>query len=113
MPENDADFKSHSPGQGVLVVTPGVDIDMSRSPELRMILRGALDGGTKKLVVDLAKVEYMDSSGLATLVEVMRLAKTHNASLVLAALHEKVRAIFDIARLDQFFTIVDSIDEAL
>lgn len=113
MPENDNGFKSHSPGPGVLVVTPDMDIDMSRSPELRAILRGALDKGTKTLVVDLAQVEYMDSSGLATLVEVMRLAKGHNASLVLAALHEKVRAIFDIARLDQFFTIVDTLDEAI
>jgi len=113
MPENDAAFTSHSPSQGVLVVTPDVDIDMSRSPELRTILRQAIDSGTKKLIVDLAKVEYMDSSGLATLVEVMRQAKGHKADLVLAALHEKVRAIFEIARLDQFFTIVDSLDEAL
>lgn len=113
MPSNDQGFASHSPGPGVLVVTPTVDIDMSCSPELRSILRQALDSGTKRLVVDLASVEYMDSSGLATLVEVMRQAKGHKADLVLAALHEKVRAIFEIARLDQFFTIVPSLDEAL
>ncbi|MFG0306869.1 MAG: STAS domain-containing protein [Phycisphaerales bacterium JB040] len=106
-------IKTTKPSAGVAVVSPSTDIDLSRSPDLRAALRHALDDGAKKLVVDLGGVEYMDSSGLATLVEIMRHAKSSGATMRLAALNEKVRAIFEIARLDQFFTIVPTVDDAL
>ena len=109
----DQTIPTHSPKDGVTVVAPTVDIDLSRSPELKSTLRQALDAGTDKLIIDLSGVEYMDSSGLATLVETMRHAKGANATLTLAGLHEKVRAIFEIAKLDAFFLIVDTRDEAL
>jgi len=106
-------IKTTTPSDGVAVVSPSTDIDLSRSPDLRAALRRALDDGAKTLVVDLGDVEYMDSSGLATLVEIMRHAKSSGATMKLAALHEKVRAIFEIARLDQFFTTVPSAEGAL
>ena len=63
--------------------------------------------------MNLADVDYMDSSGLATLVEAMRTAKTHKTEMVICGMSEKVRAIFEIARLHHFFTIVTSLDDAL
>jgi len=113
MPESDAIVEVHSPRTGVMVITPRSDVDLSRSPELRNAIRGAQDRNPERLIVDLVDVGYMDSSGLATLVEAMRTAKNTGAPLILAGMHTKVRAIFEIARLDQFFTIVDSVDDAL
>jgi Anti-anti-sigma regulatory factor (antagonist of anti-sigma factor) len=66
-----------------------------------------------RLIVDLSGVDYMDSSGLATLVEAMRTAKGHQTRMVLCGMNPKVRAIFEIARLHQFFTIVESADQAM
>lgn len=97
---------------GGVVVRPEGDVDMSRSPDLRQALRSALDQRPSLCVVDLSDVTYMDSSGLATLVEAMRTAKSAKSDLVLAAMTPKVKAIFEMARLDQFFTIVESVDEA-
>ncbi|MDX9912330.1 MAG: STAS domain-containing protein [Phycisphaerales bacterium] len=94
------------------VVTPQGDIDMSTSPGLRAALRGESERGAKRLVVDLGAVGYMDSSGLATLVEAMKLAKGSGATLVLCRMNPQVRAIFEIARLDTFFKIVDAVDSA-
>ncbi|MHA7811954.1 MAG: STAS domain-containing protein [Phycisphaerales bacterium] len=101
------------PEQGVVVLAPTSDIDMSRSPELRSVLRQEMGGDTHKVVIDLEEVEYMDSSGLATLVEAMRNASGSNSKLVICNMGTKVSAIFEIARLDSFFSIVSSRDEAI
>lgn len=112
MPDSDAVVEVHSPRAGIVVVAPKSDVDLSRSPELRNALRGAQDKKPERLIVDLGEVGYMDSSGLATLVEAMRTSKSTGAPLILASMNQKVRAIFEIARLDQFFTIVDTVDAA-
>lgn len=98
---------------GAVVVAPAGDVDMSCSPRLREALRDAQESRPERLVVDLSAVQYMDSSGLATLVEAMKNAKNARTRLVLCAMHQKVRAIFEIARLHQYFLITDSLDEAL
>lgn len=98
---------------GAVVVTPNGDIDLSRSPELRVILRGVQAKKPDLVVIDLSGVTYMDSSGLATLVESMRAAKTGGGRLILADMTPRVRDIFEIAHLDQFFSIVESVDAAI
>jgi len=86
---------------------------MSTSPALRQTLREALSQEPARLIVDLSGVEYMDSSGLATLVAAMRSARSApRVTMVLCGLNDTVRAIFEIARLDQFFEIAESRHEA-
>ncbi len=97
---------------GAVLVCPRGDVDMSRSPVLRQTLHDVQSRKPRRVVVDLAEVDYMDSSGLATLVEAMRAAKASNTRMVLCGMNDKVRAIFEIARLHHFFTIVDSVDQA-
>jgi len=58
-------------------------------------------------------VPYMDSSGVATLVEAMQTARRTGGRLILCSMQAKVRSIFEIARLDTVFTIVASADEGL
>lgn len=107
-------FKVSSERQGdAVILRPEGDIDMSRSASLRSALREALQAQPSKLVVDLKLVEYMDSSGLATLVEAARNARGQQTPMVLCALTQKVRAVFEIARLHQFFKIADSSTQAL
>jgi len=101
------------PEQGIVVLAPSTDIDMSRSPELRSIIRQEMGAGVHKMIVDLDEVHYMDSSGLATLVEAMRNASNSKTKLVLCNMNQKVSAIFEIARLDTFFSIVSTRDEAI
>ncbi len=97
---------------GVVIVSPHGDVDMSRSPQLRSALREALESKGSLLIVSLCDVGYMDSSGLATLVEAMRTAKRQGTRMILCGMNPKVKAIFEIARLDQFFVIFDDLDEA-
>lgn len=95
------------------IIRPKGDVDLSTSKDLQLALKEAINSKPAKLVVDLGDVPYMDSSGVATLVEAMQLSRKQNASLVLFAMQDKVRSIFEIARLDRVFTIVPSEDEAL
>lgn len=95
------------------IVSPRGDIDMVGSPSLREVLHQAHHDRVPRVIVDLQQVGYMDSSGLATLVEAMKLSRSRNASLILCNMGDRVRGIFDIARLDQYFKITASLDEAL
>src|SRR5262245_3546226 len=96
-----------------IVLSPQGEIDLARSPELRLRLKQEVDAAPKRLVVDLAGVSYMDSSGVATLVEAFTRARAAKCKLVLAGLQPKVRSIFTISRLDTVFAIVATVDDAL
>lgn len=95
-----------------VIVSPDGDIDLHRSPALRDHIRRAVDGRPKRLIVDLQRVPYMDSSGLATLVEAMQLTRRQSTSLVICGLQPRVKSIFEIARLESVFTIAADVDAA-
>ncbi len=99
-------------GHEASVVSVSGDVDLSTSRELQAQLRSAVAGPAGKLIVDLGGVPYMDSSGVATLVETMQLSRERGKRLVLSSMSERVRSIFEIARLDTVFTIVGDLDEA-
>ncbi|MHC4709616.1 MAG: STAS domain-containing protein [Planctomycetota bacterium] len=98
--------------QDGVIMRPLGEIDLSCAAMLRQQLGQVQDGRPARLVIDLSGVPYMDSSGVATLVEAMQIARRTGSKLVLAALQEKVRSIFEIARLDMVFSIVNSVDDA-
>jgi anti-sigma B factor antagonist len=98
---------------GSTILSPRGDVDMSRAPSFREHVRIAQQGKPKQVVIDMAEVEYMDSSGLATLVEAMRNARGLGVGLVLCGLNPKVLAIFEIARLHHFFKIVPTVADAV
>ncbi len=94
------------------VVRPMGEIDLSRSPCLRVELAQIQRLNPKRLIIDLASVPYMDSSGVATLVEALQIARKQCGNIVLCNLQDRVRSIFEIARLDMVFNIVSNLDDA-
>lgn len=96
----------------VSIVAVKGDVDLNSSRELQGELRDALKNGPSRMIVDLGGVPYMDSSGVATLVEAMQLSRKKGTKLVLCAMGEKVQSIFEIARLDKVFTIVNDREAA-
>ncbi|MEM1165291.1 MAG: STAS domain-containing protein [Planctomycetota bacterium] len=88
-------------------VAPTGDVDLSVSRDLQSALKKVMDDKPERVIVDLSGVPYMDSSGVATLVEAMQISRKQATRLVLCGMQEKVRSIFEIARLDKVFTIVD------
>lgn len=95
-----------------LVVKAKGEIDLIRSPRLRTELMQVLEKGVPVLVLDLSDVPFMDSSGVATLVEALQVQRKKGNKLVLCGLQQKVRSIFEIARLDMVFTITEDVQKA-
>lgn len=95
------------------IVTPVGDVDLTASPVLRQELKKIQSARPSRLIVDLSKVPYMDSSGVATLVEAMKTAQQNRTRLVLCGLQPKVKSIFEIARLDTVFAITSDTEKAL
>ena len=89
------------------------DLDFHSSPEVRSALSKLAEKQTKKILIDLAKVSYIDSSGLATFVELFQKLKRSGGKLILFNLNPTVRSVFEIAKLDSIFHLAVSEKEAL
>jgi anti-sigma B factor antagonist len=89
------------------------EIDLHVSPRVALSLSQMVKKKPGKLVVDLSRVSYIDSSGLAVLIEAMQGVEEYGGSFAIAGMQETVRSIFEIARLDQVFRIYPDVDSAL
>jgi anti-sigma B factor antagonist len=95
-----------------LVASVSGEIDLNNSPELRAALLGLLaKSPSKKVVLNLAQVPYMDSSAVAVLVELLR--KLNGGKLFLTDLQKRVQGLMEVAKLSTIFKIVPTEKEAL
>jgi anti-sigma B factor antagonist len=95
------------------VYSPTGAIDLHVSPELRASLRTIIDEEKpKRLVVDLSKVPYIDSSGIAVLIGAMQSLEHEGGVFLLAGPQEGVRMIFESAKLDQYFRLFPDVESA-
>lgn len=98
------------PGTTIVDVTG--DIDMGTSPGLRKTLLDSLKE-TSRLIVNLRDVRYVDSSGIASLVEVLKEARNTQKRLVLFGLNRAVQEVLQLTRLTRIFEIRDTEEEAM
>ena len=89
------------------------ELDYHSSPELREKLSELTSKQAPKILVKLGGVDYMDSSGIATFVEVFQKTKRYQGRLVLAELTPSVRGVFEIAKLDSIFELTSTVAEAV
>jgi anti-sigma B factor antagonist len=87
-------------------------IDLHVSPEVRAALRELIDEKPKRLVVDMSRVPYVDSSGLAVLIGAKQELEADGGTFVLAAPQQAVRTILESARLDQYFKLAPDVEAA-
>ncbi len=88
------------------------EIDLHRSPDVKRELQEATQQKPAKLLVDLSDVSYIDSSGLAVLLNGMQNVEAYGGKLFLIGPGDSVRIIFETSKLDQVFRIVSSLDAA-
>ncbi|HTV56050.1 MAG TPA: STAS domain-containing protein [Terriglobia bacterium] len=97
---------------GSTIVDVTGDVDMGTSPSLRKTLLESLKK-TPRLVVNLREVRYVDSSGIASLVEVLKEARDKGKRLILFGLNPAVREALQLTRLTKIFEILGTEEEAL
>jgi anti-sigma B factor antagonist len=98
---------------GSILLTPHGELGYSEAPTLRQFLKQAHDKKPTRIIVDLSDVSYMNTPGVATLVESLQISKRNRNRLILCGMNDKVRAIFEIARLNTVFEIMPDRDAAL
>ncbi len=97
---------------GITIVDVTGDIDMGTSPDLRKTLLESLKK-TPRLLVNMREVRYVDSSGIASLVEVLKEARNKEKRLVLFGLNTIVHDVLQLTRLNKIFEIRETEEEAL
>jgi anti-sigma B factor antagonist len=98
---------------GVPIVSIVGDIDLESSPKLREFLKPKSTQKTPKLLLDFAGVNYIDSSGLATLIEYFQAVQGYGGKMALASLSPRVKNVFEIVRLEQIFSLHPDVPSAL
>lgn len=98
--------------KGTTIVALKGEIDLDNSPAARKLLLENIDGASHVLV-DLSGVTYIDSSGVASLVEALQTSKKNGIGFALAAASEPTRRVLELARLDKVFTIHETVDAGL
>jgi anti-sigma B factor antagonist len=90
--------------EGSALVSLGGRLTIDSSPEFRNQLLAVLYGETlENLIIDLSDVPYMDLSGVATLLETLRLARSRKTGLQLRGLHDRPRYLLEVTGLLSLF----------
>ena len=94
------------------VLEVGGEVDVYTAPRLRERLVELVDAGARNVVVDLGRVDFLDSTGLGVLVGALKRLRAAGGGLVLVCDKEPLLKIFRITALDQVFPIYPSVEAA-
>lgn len=89
------------------------EIDINTSPDIKKSFEKILSKKTPNMVVNFSKVTYVDSSGLATLVEILKDMRTYGGKMKLSNLSPKIKSLFEITKLEKLFDIIADEKDAL
>ena len=98
---------------GLMICRVEGDIDINTSPDIKKAFEKIVTKKEPKVVVNLSKVTYVDSSGLATLVEILKNMRSYGGRLKLTNLSPKIRSLFEITKLEKLFDITAEEEEAV
>ena len=102
------------PATGGTILDITGDIDLAHSPAVRKaLLQEIKEKKTPKVFLNLEKVRYIDSSGIASLVEGLKASRDVGTRLILYGLSKSVREVMELSRLQKIFEIHESEAQAL
>ncbi len=107
------EISTRTSGTATIVDVSG-DIDLYNSPEVRRVLLAALrDHRAQRVIVNLKAVKYIDSSGVASLVEGLKVSRDVGSRLILAGLSPAAREVLELSRLIRVFEVTENEEQAL
>jgi anti-sigma B factor antagonist len=98
--------------QGLPVIDVGGEIDVYTVPMFKKAISEAIDRGHRHLLIDLADVTYMDSSGFGTLLGATKRLRPYGGSLSLIGCNEVITRMLKITRLDTIFAMYETEGQA-
>ncbi len=106
------DLKLEKAGD-VVVVRPRGNLDIQNSTDFRNAVKSTISDGNVKIVIDLAHVSFIDSSGLGALVACLKSANQEGGSIKLARLTSEVRIVIELTRLHHVFSVFHTVEDAV
>ena len=106
-------LSTEMPDKESVVLKAQGDIDLDSSREFKEKINELLEAGSKLMVLDLAGVRFIDSSGLGVLVVSLKSAAEHDSSIRLACAQPVVEKVLQLTGLDRIFIMSETVAEAL
>ncbi|MBF0569173.1 MAG: STAS domain-containing protein [Candidatus Omnitrophica bacterium] len=106
------DIKIEKINDVALVILAG-ELNMDNSNTLREAFKKILKEMTAKVLVDFEKVSFIDSSGIATLIEMFQNLQKIKGRLCLCRVNKKIVGVFEITKVHKLFTMCESREDAL
>jgi len=98
---------------GITIITTDERLDAVSAPTLRELVSEAIGQSKVRLVIDLAKTQFIDSSGCGSLVASMRAVLKNSGDMRLARPSPQAKTLFELTRLHKVFAIFDDLGAAL
>lgn len=103
---------SHTPEDTTCLMHIEGEVDVYTAPQLKQDIVEIAERGVKHLIINLSKVEYLDSTGLGVLIGGLKRLREGEGNLVLVGPGMRILRIFEITGLDKIFDIYPTEDEA-
>jgi anti-sigma B factor antagonist len=103
----------HDNKDGIEVIDVEGTIDIYTAPRLRELLIDLVSTNSYQLIINLERVEFLDSTGLGVLVGGLKRVRAHDGSLDLVCTQERILKIFRITGLTKVFGIHETVDQAI
>jgi len=111
--ETDAQLSSQQLGAQTAVLRIGGEVDLYNTPQLKEQILALIESGVRRLVVDLAETQYLDSTALGALIGGLKRLRERGGELRLAGPRPRIRKLLEITRLLKVFEVRDSVPQAL
>jgi len=96
----------------ILEIPLSGQLDLYKCPDLKSDVKRNIDTGYRYVIFDLTDLQYVDSSGIGTLIQISSWMKKRGGLMVLVNTQGSVEKIFQISKLDEYFVFKDSVSEA-
>jgi anti-sigma B factor antagonist len=98
---------------GWTVVSIFGELDVATAPALREKLIALVGDGSTHVVLDLEGVDFLDSTGLGTIISALKRVRTHGGDMRLVCTQARIRRLFEITGLDKAVPLLSSLDAAV
>lgn len=98
---------------GTSIIQVDGRLDSKTSPEFEEKISETIENGTRNMILDFESLSYISSAGLRIILKTAKELKRMEGKVVLCALQDYVREVFEISGFDSFLPIAPTVDDAM
>ena len=106
------EFETETIGDDIVVVRGEGRLNMASGPQLKQTVQNALQSGRVRVVVDLSRIPFMDSSGLVALIAGLKAARERGGDLRIVSPSTQVAMVLKLSKVDAILPAHPSVEEA-